>query len=214
MSRRVTEMHTKRFFSGIVCAFLLLFLLAVPLYAATVPGASPMPGSKDSDATRREYFTDLKVTTNEGKEVRFYSDLLRDKVVLISFFYLDCGTVCPLQNKILAELQNLIGDRLGKDILILSLTVDPARDTPSLVNAYARAWNARPGRLFLTGSKINVDWITYKLGGYVEDPKTHKTTYLLGNVKTGHWMTLRPDIKAKVLSDNLLKLADENNASR
>lgn len=209
----VTVMHTTRFLSLIVSGVMLLVFSVSPLSAATAPDTARMPGSKESDTTRRSYFTDLKVITNEGREVRFYSDLLKDKVVLISFFYLDCGTVCPLQNKILAELQNLLGDRLGKDILILSLTVDPARDNPALVNAYGRAWNAKPGRLFLTGSKINVDWINYKLGGFVEDPTTHKTTYLLGNVKTGHWMTVRPDTKARVLADNLLKLVEENHAA-
>jgi len=214
MNPRCVGMHAKRFFSPILSTFLLFSLLAVLSSVASGQDSYRMPGSQDSDATRREYFTDLKVITNEGREVRFYSDLLKDKTVLISFFYLDCGTVCPLQNKILAELQNQLAGRLGKDILILSLTVDPGRDTPALVNAYGRAWNAKPGRLFLTGSKANVDWIVYKLGGYVEDPKTHKTTYLLGNVKTGHWMTVRPDTKAKALADNLLKLAEENNAFR
>jgi protein SCO1/2 len=207
-------MTGKKYFSIVFCAVMLLALLISPFYAAAGQGPSSMPGLKDNDAARRNYFTDLKVFTNEGRELRFYSDILKDKTVLISFFYLDCGTVCPLQNKVLAELQNLLGDRLGKDILILSLTVDPARDTPELVKAYAKAWNAKPGRLFLSGFKVNVDWITYKLGGYVEDPKTHKTTYLLGNVQTGHWLTVRPDTKAKVLSDNLLKLAEEKNAAR
>jgi len=207
-------MPTKRFSSMIIRAVVLLSLLTFPGYAAAGQGAATMPGALDSDATRRSYFTDLKVVTNEGREVRFYSDLLKDRTVLISFYYLDCGTVCPLQNKILAELQNLLGDRLGRDIAILSISVDPARDTPALVAAYGRAWNAKPGRLFLTGSRINVDWINYKLGGYVEDPTTHKTTYLLGNVKSGHWMTVRPDTKARVLADNLLKLAEENHAPR
>lgn len=207
-------MPNKWFLFILLSTVLLLTLPAAHASAAAGPAAVPMPGSKDNDATRRAYFTDQKIVTNEGKEVRFYSDLLKDKVVLISFFYLDCGTVCPLQNKILAELQNLLGDHLDKDILLLSLTVDPVRDTPELVKIYSRAWNARPGRLFLTGSKANVDWINYKLGGYVEEPKTHKTTYLLGNVRTGHWMTVRPDTKAKVLSDDLLKLVEENNAPR
>lgn len=208
-------MPTRKYLFTLVCICLLLSLPVSLLAAASdQAGGTPLPGSRDSDATRRGYFTDLKVVTNEGREVRFYSDLLKDRVVLISFFYLDCGTVCPLQNKILAELQNLLGERLGKDVLLLSITVDPARDTPELVNAYARAWKARPGRLFLTGSKANVDWINYKLGGYVEDPKTHKTTYLLGNVKSGHWMTVRPDTKARVLADDLLKLVEEKHAAR
>ncbi len=199
---------------ALICAVLLLAMPAFPLQAATPQPQAQLPSAKDSDATRRSYFTDLRVKTNEDRELRFYSDLLKDKTILISFYYLDCGTVCPLQNKVLAELQNLLGERLGKDILVLSISVDPARDTPELVKAYARAWNAKPGRLFLTGSKINVDWINYKLGYYTEEPPTHKTTYLLGNVKSGHWMTVRPDTKARVLADNLLKLAGEQNASR
>lgn len=194
---------------AMICVVLLFCALASRTQAATT-----LPGAKDSDAARRAYFTDLKVVSNEGRELRFYSDILRDKIVLISFYYLDCGTVCPLQNKVLAELQNLLGERLGRDILVLSISVDPARDTPELVKAYARAWNARAGRLFLTGSKLNVDWINYKLGYYTEDPPTHKATYLLGNVKSGHWMTVRPDTKAKVLADNLLKLAEGQNAAR
>lgn len=206
-------MLSRLILSRVFYASLLLTLLACPLAVFAGSGSTQLPGLKDSDSTRRNYFTDLKVISNEGKESRFYTDLLKDKVVLISFFYLDCGTVCPLQNKVLAELQNLLGERLGKDILILSLTVDPARDNPALINAYGRAWNAKPGRLFLTGSKINLDWINYKLGGYVEDPTTHKTTYLLGNVKSGHWMTVRPDTKSKVLYDNLLKLAEEKNVN-
>lgn len=191
------------------CMILLFCALASRSQAATT-----LPGAKDSDAARRAYFTDLKVISNEGRELRFYSDILKDKTVLISFYYLDCGTVCPLQNKVLAELQNLLGERLGRDILVLSISVDPARDTPELVKAYARSWNARTGRLFLTGSKINVDWINYKLGYYTEDPPTHKATYLLGNVKSGHWMTVRPDTKARVLADNLLKLAEGHDAAR
>ena len=194
---------------AVICVVLLFCALASSSRAATA-----LPGAKDSDAARRAYFTDLRVTSNEGRELRFYTDILRDKTVLISFYYLDCGTVCPLQNKVLAELQNLLGERLGRDILVLSISVDPARDTPELVKAYARAWNARAGRLFLTGSKLNVDWINYKLGYYTEDPPTHKATYLLGNVKSGHWMTVRPDTKAKVLADNLLKLAEGQNAAR
>lgn len=203
-------MTTRRLFSmALICTVLILFPMTVQLQAAVAQPGPQMPGSKDSDATRRNYFTDLRVTVNDGRELRFYSDILKDKTVLISFYYMDCGTVCPLQNKVLAELQNLLGERLGKDILVLSLTVDPARDTPELVKAYAKAWNAKPGRLFLTGSKINVDWINYKLGYYTEDPPTHKATYLLGNVKSGHWMTVRPDTKAKILAENLLKLAGE-----
>jgi len=199
---------------AIIFTILLLSVMSAPCLAATDQTAARMPGIKDSDASRRNYFTDLRVTTTDGKEQRFYSDLLKDKTVLISFYYMDCGTVCPLQNKVLAELQNLLGERLGKDILLLSITVDPARDTPELVKAYARAWNAKPGRLFLTGSKINIDWINYKLGYYTEEPATHKTTYLLGNVKSGHWMTVRPDTKARSLADNLIKLAEEQSATR
>lgn len=166
------------------------------------------------DSAKRNYFTDLKVVTHEGKEVRFYTDILKDKVVLITSYYLNCSTACPLQNVVLSRLQSLLGDRFGRKIFIVSISVDPENDKPELVKEYAKVFDARKGWTFITGKKINVDWINYRLGYYTEDPESHPTIYLLGNVRKGHWMKIRPDAKSEVLAKHLLELLEENKTAK
>jgi protein SCO1/2 len=198
----------------------ILLLIVLTFFPTAVSGSSresarPEPSASVfspgvDDSAKRNYFTDLKVMTHEGKEVRFYTDILRNRIVLISAFYLNCSTACPLQNVVLSRLQSLLGDRFGRDIFIVSVSVDPENDRPELVREYAKVFDAKKGWTFLTGKKINVDWINYKLGYYTEDPESHPTTYLLGNVGTGHWMKIRPDAKAETLAKHLLDLLEEN----
>lgn len=195
------------------------FLIAVtpPQPMAANPKPEPpqrLLAPQDSEAAKRSYFTDLKLITHEGKEVRFYTDILKDKVVLIHFFYTNCKTVAALQSKVLSDMQSLIGDRLGKDIFLVSITVDPERDTPDKVREYAKVFAARKGWIFLTGKKGNVDWINYKLGNYTEKPEDHAALLLLGNLKTGHWLKASPDARAKTLAEMLLKLSEEEKGVR
>ncbi len=162
-----------------------------------------------SGDSKRDYFTDHRLVTQDGKTLRFYTDLLRDKVVIINFFYVNCSTVCPLQGTVLNDLQTLLGDHLGRDIVMISITVDPEHDSPEVVRDYARVFNPKKGWVFLTGRKDIVNWVNYKLGGYTEVPAEHSTLYLLGNVRTGHWMKVKPDAKAKALAGYLMDLLEE-----
>jgi protein SCO1/2 len=111
---------------------------------------------------------------------------------------------------VLGRLQSKLGERLGKDILIVSITVDPARDTPEKVKAYAGVFAARKGWLFLTGKKENVDWVNYKLGQYTEDFESHPMLYILGNVRTGHWLKLKQEATPESLYEQLHLLLEEN----
>lgn len=203
-----------RFLKAMVCSLILAAALHTPP-AAAGPAPSPqLPGTRDSEAATRAWFTDLKVVTHEGQEVRFYSDVLKDKVVLVNFFYTECKTVAALQSKVISDLQGLLGDRLGRDIFLVSITVDPARDTPEKVRGYARTFAARKGWSLLTGKKENVDWINYKLGNYTENPEDHAALFLLGNLKTGQWLKVAPDTRAKTLAEHLIKLAEGREGSR
>jgi protein SCO1/2 len=165
---------------------------------------------QDRDAKDREYFTDLELITHEGKKVRFYTDMLKDKVVLISTYYLNCGAACPAQNIVLSKLQGVLGSHFGKDIFIISVSVDPANDKWELVKDYAKVWDAKKGWTFLTGKKVNMDWVNYKLGVYVPNPEEHDTRYILMNMKTGRKKRLPPNESAEVLAFALLALLDES----
>jgi len=194
---------------------LMLFMLApapaVQEQKKTGKSAAPTSAQKpeDPDAKRREYFTDLEVITHEGKKVHFYTDMLKDKVVVVTAYYISCSRACPLQNMVLSKLQRLLGDRFGKRIFFISISVDPVNDRWELVKDYAKVWDAKSGWTFLTGKKENVDWVAYKMGLYVEDPQFHETRYILGNVKTARWVRMPPQSTAEELALRLEDLERE-----
>jgi protein SCO1/2 len=139
------------------------------------------------ESAAQQYFTDVVLTNQYGEEMRFYSDVLQGKVVVINAFFTTCEGVCPVINGKLAELQERLGDRLGSEIFFVSITVDPLTDTPARLQAYAEKVGARPGWIFLTGPKENVDSALSKLGQYVEDKEAHSSIVLVGNEPTGLW---------------------------
>jgi protein SCO1/2 len=135
----------------------------------------------------REYFTDVRLVTQDGNSVRLYSDLLKDKVVVIHTFFGTCTGSCPRMSSTLSGLQERLGDRLGKDVYLLSFSVDPENDTPEKLKAYAAEFHARPGWLFLTGSKENVQFALGKLGPQIARREDHSTLFMVGNNRTGLW---------------------------
>jgi protein SCO1/2 len=144
---------------------------------------------KLQEEKQRRFFTDLTVITHEGEELRFYSDLLKDKLVVISFFYTNCPTAQPALVSSF-KLQKRLKNRLGRDILLLTISVDPENDTLEVVREYAKKYNPQKGWLFLTGSEKNMGVINRRLGNTKNLPEGHLRLFLLGNLKTGHWMKL------------------------
>lgn len=173
----------------------LIATLALALAAAAAtdpPPATPAAPQETppmtDEAIAREYFSDLPLLTHDGREVRFFSDLLQDHVVLISSFYTHCKGVSPRQNQVLLRLQEMLGESLGREVFILSITVDPERDTVETLKEYVKEIDPHPGWIFLTGKSENIDWVNHRLGQYLEDLEDHKGIYLAGNVGTTLWM--------------------------
>src|SRR5262249_12160932 len=93
----------------------------------------PCPGGEREqfaarEKIRRRYFPDVVLTTHEGKKVRFYEDLIKDKTVAITMMYAECEGVCPGITANLVKVQRLLGDRVGRDIFFYSLTLKPEQD--------------------------------------------------------------------------------------
>ena len=144
------------------------------------------PGTQPSVAEK--YFSDVELLDQHGRKVRFYTDLLKGKTVVINAFFTTCTSVCPVMTANLKKMQDALGERVGKDVFFISISVDPATDTPERLKEYAQKFGAKPGWSFITGDKKNVDWALYKLGQYVEDKNAHKTVLIIGNEGTGLWM--------------------------
>jgi protein SCO1/2 len=138
------------------------------------------------------YFPNVTLTTHDGASVHFYDDLIKDKIVAIDLIYTTCKYQCPLETARLAQVQQLLGDRVGRDVFFYSITIDPEHDTPAVLKEYARKYHAGPGWLFLTGRQADIDLISKKLGLYSEpnpdDKDGHTPMLLVGNEATGQWM--------------------------
>src|SRR5262245_41799732 len=145
-----------------------------------------MPGAQAS-RWGKSYFPDATVVTQDGKTLNFYDDLIKDKVFVLSFLFTSCKDVCPLATARLAELQQKLGDSMGRDIFFYSLSIDPETDTPDRLKQYADAFGAGPGWLFLTGKPEDIRAIRQKLGDRSRVLSEHRNEILLGNGATGEW---------------------------
>lgn len=135
----------------------------------------------------QKYFTDTVLINQDGEKMRFYSDLLKGKTVIIDSFFATCQATCLPMNRNLEKVQEALGDRLGKDAYIISISVDPAVDTPPALKAYANKLHAKPGWYFMTGDKASVDFVLKKLGQFVDNKQDHLNLFIIGNERTGLW---------------------------
>jgi protein SCO1/2 len=197
----------KSFISFLV--FFVVWLGIAPFSAmAKQEGLPPAQNPQALDEKNRQYFSDIKVLTHEGQEVRFYTDLLKDKIVVISFFYTNCPTA-QMSLVTLFKLQKMLGDQLGTEIHLLSISVDPERDTQKAVQEYAGKYNPKKGWIFLTGKKENMDAINLRLGNRNLAPESHIQVFLLGNLRTGQWMRLPESAQAAAVAEGLRNLQPE-----
>lgn len=140
----------------------------VPAAARQVQESSRVMTPRERLAERN--FPNVVLTTHEGKKVRFYDDLMKDKIVILNFMYAKCEGICPGTTANLVKLQKLLGDRVGKDIFMYSITLKPEQDTPEVLGRYAKAYKTKPGWLFLTGDPGDVELLRQSLGFIDRDP--------------------------------------------
>src|ERR1043166_7153940 len=138
------------------------------------------------------YFPNVVLTTHEGAAVRFYDDLLKGKAVALNTIYTTCRDECPLETARLIQVQKLLGDRVGRGIFFYSITIDPRRDTPEVLKAYAEKFHVGPGWLFLTGNEADIKLVTRKLGlsraNDAANRDGHMPILMLGDEAAGQWM--------------------------
>ena len=162
------------------------------LVAAIVAFGSVRVGADGSRGGTAQ-IPNVTFTTQDGTSVRFYDDLIKGKIVAINLIYTTCQYACPLETARLAQVQRLLGDRMGRDVFFYSITIDPEHDTPAVLKEYAEKYHAGPGWLFLTGKKADIELVSKKLGLYTppdlaRNPDGHMPYLLVGNEVTGQWM--------------------------
>lgn len=149
-------------------------------------------------------FPDLELRDQEGRKVHFYSDLIKDKVVVLSFFYTNCTFTCTMQGKTFARLQSLLGDRLGKSVVLISVSTDPAKDKPGELKAWAKRYNVQPGWTVVTGEEREMNKLLIPFTGSPAGAEMHLPVTFIGNDKTGTWTSA----EGVFAPEELLKVVD------
>lgn len=165
-------------------------ITALAALAACILGFAILQPARAGSRWGADYFPNVTLTTQDGKQVKFYDDLLKGKIVAIDLIYTQCKDSCPLETARLRQVQRMLGDRVGKDIFFYSISIDPTHDTPQVLHDYAEMYNAGPGWYFLTGKEEDITLISKKLGLYSADwgRDGHTASLMVGNVATGQWM--------------------------
>lgn len=146
----------------------------------------------------KNYFPNVPLVTHDGKSVRFFDDLLKGKVVMLNFIYTSCPDVCSVETSRLVNVQEILGERVGKDIFMYSITIDPDNDTPEVLRQYREKFGVGPGWSFLTGNEADILLLRKKMGLYTEDidqdgaTNNHNVSLIIGNQSTGQWMKRSP----------------------
>ena len=134
-------------------------LLALP--HAREAGASPDPAR---ERIRQRNLPNVPLVTHEGEPVRFYDDLVKDRVVAINMIYTSCKTSCPLTMANLVRVQKLLGERMGRDIFMYSITLDPKVDSVEVLGDYAKGFETGKGWKLLTGKPGDIQNLRRRLG--------------------------------------------------
>jgi len=134
--------------------------------------ASPLSGR---EVMRRRYFPDIELVTSDGEKVRFYDDLLKDKIVILNAMYARCEGACPTTISNLKTVRKILRREIDHDIYFYSMTVKPEQDSPAALKEYARLHGIKdPHWLFLTGKPDEMDLLRHKLGFADPNPEKDK----------------------------------------
>lgn len=156
----------------------------------TQPAEAETPAGTKPDAPAASVgmsIPDVELLDQDGRRVRFYTDLVRGRVVVINFIFTTCTTVCPPLGATFARVQKELGERAGRDVHLISVSVDPVTDTPERMKAWGEKFKAGPGWTFVTGGKPEVEELLRALGASTARREDHTPTVLVGNDPRGQW---------------------------
>src|SRR5215210_5476373 len=130
---------------------------------------------------------DLVLRDQDGRKVRLYSDLIKDKVIVLSFFYTSCAYTCTMQGRTFSKLQSLLGERLGKSVFLRSVTTDPAKDNPEQLKAWGKHYDVQAGWTLVTGDEAEMNKLLIPFTGSPAGGGMHLATTFIVNDKRGLW---------------------------
>lgn len=179
-------------------------------------GGNPVVDGHDdvTRSTRTMTIPDVEVLDQHGNALHFYTDLIKDKTIAINFIFTNCTTICPPLAATFARVQKQLGDKVGRDVHFISISVDPVTDTPERLKAWGAKFKAGAGWTFVTGNKDEMDKLLSALGASVSRREDHSPAVIIGNDQKGLWTRTyglaSPSVIAKLILDVLEGKIDES----
>ncbi|MGE6791839.1 SCO family protein [Pseudomonas guineae] len=171
------------------------------LGVAALQRVSDAPQAIVRSSAGTKNFPNVTLYTHEGQPVKFYDDLIRGKLVTFNMMYAQCERTCPVSTANLRLVQKMLGERVGRDVFMYSISLQPEMDTPQRLREYVARHHIEPGWLFLTGARADIDLVRYRLGFYDPDPlvdfndANHTGMLRVGNDALDRW-TMAPTLTA------------------
>ena len=189
-------------------------LAAMFIIASAPVAAGNAPEDKAaSEAKARDYFSNVELVDQDGRSLKFYDEVLKDNIVVISFIFTNCQSACPLMTRNLTMIRDMLREDERRAIQFVSISIDPLRDTPAAMKEFAQKHEAdNGGWLWLTGLPDDVNFVTQRLGSYTDDPEAHTTTLLAANVPNAHWTKIEPTVPPNGVVARLRLLVEEDEA--
>lgn len=176
--------------------------------APAAPAVAPMARPQRDPAA---YFSDRELLTHEGRKVRFYSDVLKGRTVVINTIYTGCKDACPLITQQLNQVRAKLGPMFGREVHFVTITSDPDNDSPEALRQYAKAQSALvPGWTFLTGRKADIDFILKRLGQWSQNVEAHSTQLIAWNFVADRGRKMLPNAPVELIAAQITLLADKD----
>ncbi len=185
-------------------------LLLIIAFVFCLSLSRPASAKGAADIWGKDYFPNIELTTHNGEKVRFFDDMIKDKVVAVNFIFTSCKDMCPVETARLKTVSEILGDRMGKDVFFYSISIDPERDTVEVLNAYAKKFKIGPGWTFLTGKEDEIKLLRKKMGLYIssisEEERQlsdHNINLVIGNQAMGRWVKRSPFENPYVIANQM-----------
>lgn len=179
-------------------ACLLLASMAIAQKRTTLPAL----GHGDFvEVTSPPTIPDVVLINQRGERVHFSSEVLGHRIAVINVVFTTCTTICLPMGANFGKLEKLLGSRAGRDVILVSISIDPVNDTPERLRAWAGRFNQGPGWTLLTGDKREIDTVLKAIGEFSGDKVQHTSTILIGRADSGQWVRTNGLTKASRLAE-------------
>lgn len=184
----------------------IIFLLLALVFLPQLAGTAQADGLKYKRTIEKYSMPDVTLINQDGKKVRLTQLVNSNQPVIVDFIYGTCTTICPVLSAGFTNLQNKLSTG-GRNIRLISITIDPENDSPKVMKDYLKRYRAKPGWDFLTGSRSDIDKVMKAFNAYIPDKMSHYPLNLIRSPKDGTWVRLFGIMSSRELMDEFQKVA-------